>query len=91
MCIRDRSSIPFLQDKENLMTANAIINQVSALANLIGPVLGGILYEAFGVTLVVLISGICFFLSAVMELFIRIPVNKLPGEGSILSLSLIHI
>lgn len=81
-----QSSIPFLQDKENLMTANAIINQVSALANLIGPVLGGILYEAFGVTLVVLISGICFFLSAVMELFIRIPVNKLPGEGSILSI-----
>ena len=81
-----QASIPFLQEKGNLMTANAIINQVSALANLIGPVLGGIVYEAFGVTQVVLISGICFLLSAVMELFIRIPVNKLPENGSILSI-----
>ncbi|MCQ4638105.1 MFS transporter [Anaerovorax odorimutans] len=81
-----QSSIPFLQEKENLMTANAIINQISALANLIGPVLGGIVYEAFGITQVVIISGICFFLSAVMEIFIRIPYNKLPGEGSVISI-----
>lgn len=78
-----QASIPFLQEKDNLMTANAIINQISALANLIGPVLGGIVYESFGITQVVLISGICFLLSAIMEIFIRIPYNKLPGDDKI--------
>ena len=78
-----QASIPFLQEKDNLMTANAIINQISALANLIGPVLGGIVYESFGITQGVMISGICFLFSAIMEIFIRIPYNKLPAEDKI--------
>lgn len=81
-----QASIPFLQEKHHLITANAVINQISALANLIGPVLGGIVYEAFGITLVVFISGICFFCSAVMELFIQIPYNRRSDEKGLLSI-----
>lgn len=78
-----QASIPFLQEKENLMTANAMINQIAALSNLIGSVLGGIVYEAFGITQVVCISALCFLFSAVMELFIRMPYNKIPGNDRI--------
>ena len=43
------------------------------MANLLGPVLGGILYSAWGIGPILTISIVCFFLSAVMEIFIHIP------------------
>lgn len=39
-----QASIPILVDKDNLLPGNAVINQVSSLAGLLGPVIGGILY-----------------------------------------------
>lgn len=68
-----QASMPLLQEKKNLMTANAIINQVNALSGLLGPVAGGIVYGVWGLTPVVAAGCVCFFLSAVMEIFIRIP------------------
>lgn len=67
------SSVPLLQAEENLVRANAVVNQVTMLAHLTGPVLGGVLYGFFGALPIVFVSGVCFFLSAVLELFIRIP------------------
>ena len=52
---------------------NAVINQVSALSSLLGPLLGSLVYGAFGVTPVLAGASACFFASAVMELFIHIP------------------
>lgn len=67
-----QSSIPLLVPKEKLMQANGIVIQVNALATLIGPIIGGFLYGFFGLYPILYTSGICFFLSAVMELFIHI-------------------
>lgn len=55
------------------MDGNAVINQVSALSSLLGPLLGSLVYGAFGVTPVLAGASACFFASAVMELFIQIP------------------
>lgn len=81
-----QASMPLLADEENLLPANAIINQVSALSGLLGPIIGGILFGIWGLTPILLIAGICFFFSAVMEIFIRIPNVKLRKEKSILAL-----
>lgn len=78
-----QASMPLLQEKENLMTANAIINQINALSGLLGPVAGGIVYGVWGLTPVVAAGCVCFFLSAVMEIFIRIPNVKQKAEKSI--------
>lgn len=78
-----QASMPVLQKPENLMTANAIINQISSLAGLLGPVIGGIVYGVWGLVPVVVVSCICFFVSAVMELFIQIPYQRRKMEGSI--------
>ena len=43
------------------------------MSQLVGPVLGGILYDHFGLLPVLWLAGGCFFLSAFMELFIQIP------------------
>ena len=80
------SSVPLLQAEGNLVKANAVVSQVSMLANLIGPVLGGVLYGLFGAMPIILVSGVCFFLSAVLELFIHIPFQTLDAKTGILQI-----
>lgn len=71
-----QASIPILVDKDNLLPGNAVINQVSSLAGLLGPVIGGILYGFYGLMPILVASIICFFVSAIMEIFIKIPYKK---------------
>lgn len=71
-----QSSIPLLVEEKKLMGANGIVIQVNALANLLGPIIGGFLYGFLGIYPIVYVSAICFFLSAVMECFIKIPKIK---------------
>ena len=78
-----QASIPALVKPDHLMAANSIINTISSFAALTGPVLGGILYSAYGLNAVLMICMVCFFLSAVMELFLAIPFEPHRSEGSI--------
>lgn len=80
-----QASIPALTDPEHFMEANSVINTISSFASLIGPVLGGVLYSAYGLKPVLWVCMVCFFLSAVMELFINIPFQRQNAEGSIWS------
>ena len=80
------SSVPLLHTGENLVKANAVVSQVSMLANLIGPVLGGILYGFFGALPIIFVSGVCFLLSAVLELFIHIPFVPLEEKAGVLQI-----
>lgn len=79
-----QASIPVLVDRERIMEANSIVNAVNSLANLTGPVIGGILYSAYGLGAVLWISIVCFFASAVMEVFIHIPFVRQASRGGIL-------
>ena len=78
-----QASIPALVHQDHIMAANSIINTITSFASLIGPVLGGILYSTYGLKPVLWICMICFFVSAVMELFIKIPFQKQNSEGGI--------
>lgn len=71
-----QASIPLLVDYEALAKGNAIINMVSTLSNLLGPAIGGVLFGAFGLTPILVISIVCFIISAIMEIFIHIPYQK---------------
>lgn len=68
-----QASIPALLQREQIVQGNAVINMVNTLAGLLGPVIGGILFGLEGIYPILFISMGCFFCSAVMELFIRIP------------------
>ncbi|MEF9945274.1 MAG: MFS transporter [Lachnospiraceae bacterium] len=78
-----QASMPLLHGKENLLTANAIINQVSALAGLLAPIIGGILFGLWGLKPIIMVGGCCFLLSAIMEIFITIPHIKTSKKQSI--------
>jgi len=77
-----QASIPALTNQNNFMAANSIINTISSFASLMGPVLGGILYSAYGLKPVLWVCMVCFIMSAVMEIFIKIPFRKqAAGDG----------
>lgn len=78
-----QASIPALVAPGNIMAANSMINTISSFSSLTGPVLGGILYSAYGIKPVLWVCMVCFVLSAVMEIFIQIPFQKPASEGSI--------
>ena len=93
-----QSSIPVLVEKERVMPANAIINMISSLSGLLGPALGGVAYSVWGIYPILTGAAVCFFVSAVMEIFIKMPVSCRPRQESIwkecradLSKSIIYI
>lgn len=78
-----QASIPILLPEEQIMQGNAVINMVSSLSGLLGPVIGGAMYGFYGIKVILYISMICFLISAIMEIFIRIPHEKKHAEGNL--------
>lgn len=81
-----QTSIPALVPKDHILTANAIVNQISSLANFIGPIIGGLLYGIWGIGIILKISVLCFILSALMELFIVIPYHKYDKQNNVIQI-----
>lgn len=80
-----QASIPLLVSSEKLIAGNAVINQVNTLSGLLGPVMGGIMLEMWGIYPILILSIVCFAFSAVMEIFIHIPHEKRIRESGILA------
>ncbi len=81
-----QASIPVLVDEEQLMAANGIVTQVAALANLFGPILGAGLDVFMDITWIIIISGVCFLASAIMECFIKIPFTRKIDNNRVLNI-----
>lgn len=77
------AAVPTLVCEKRLVQANGIVNGVQSISFLAGPILGGILYGAIGVHSLLAITAVIIFLSAVMEIFIKIPFTKREMEGKV--------
>ena len=82
-----QACIPFLVTEDKLLAGNSVINSVNSLSALLGPVIGGILYSAYGLKSVLILSIICFAFSAIMEIFIKIPFVKQNTHGNIFKIA----
>lgn len=71
-----QACIPQMVSGDNLMKGNAMVNQVQAIAGLVTPFLGSLVYTAFGLGLVLYGTVACFFLTAILECFIRMDYQK---------------
>lgn len=76
-----QASVPALVSQENFVAANSVINMISSFSALLGPVLGGILYSVYGLKAVLRVCIVCFLLSAVMEIFIKISFDRRETKG----------
>ena len=77
------ASIPLLVAENKIENANGIVTAVKSLSDVVAPILGGILYKIIGINALIILSCIAFFLSAVMEIFIKIPFMKRVQEWNI--------
>lgn len=78
-----QASVPVLQGPDNLVKANAIVNQIGLTANIVGAILGGVLYGFCGIKPIMSFSIVVFWASAFMEVFIIMPHirNKSASSG----------
>lgn len=83
-----QASIPVLVSPEHLMQGNSIINLINSLASMLGPVFGGILFSVFGLSPILYVSIGCFFVSAIMEIFIHMPFEKKQEKGNIFAIAI---
>ncbi|WP_235829121.1 MFS transporter [Christensenella intestinihominis] len=81
-----QASVPLLASGENLVRANGVVVQVNALANLLGPIIGGFLYGFFGLWPILAVGFGCFLASATMELFLHIPFMPRKREQGIMDM-----
>ncbi|MCI8441386.1 MAG: MFS transporter [Provencibacterium sp.] len=79
-----QASVPLLAEEADWPKANGAVVEVNAISSLAGPILGGVLYGFFSFLPMVAVSAGCFFLSAVMELFLRIPFTRPEQSGGML-------
>lgn len=80
-----QASIPLIVNEKDLEQGNGIVNGIGSLSSMFAPVLGGLLYGIIGIKMLLIVSCIAFFLSAVMEMFIHIPFDKREVNGGIVS------
>ena len=78
-----QASIPVLVERQHIMKANSAVNLINSVASMAGPVIGGLLFAALGLRPILYVSIVCFFASAVMEIFIHIPFEKKKTSGNI--------
>lgn len=79
-----QASIPVIVPKNYLEKGNGIVSLVNALSNMLGPLLAGILYGAFGIWLIMITGAICFLLASTMEIFIKMDfVKQMKHESAI--------
>lgn len=83
-----KASVPVLVKPKHMMQANSIVDMINSVSSMAGPVIGGLLFSMLGLTPILFVSISCFFLSAVMELFIHIPFERRKTTGTIFATGL---
>lgn len=78
-----QAGIPALVGKECYVAANSVLNIISSVSSLAGPVLGGLIYASYGLLPVLWMCTACFLLSAVLKIFLRMPAVKQSVSGNI--------
>jgi len=78
------ASVPALVEEESLTAANGIVQGLDAVSGFIAPVIAGFLILMIPIELIVALGMILFWGSALMELWIKIPFQKLETKTSVL-------
>lgn len=79
-----QACVPQMLSGENVLRGNAAVSQVQAVTSLVTPFLGAAAYSAFGLGSVMLAAAACFFLTALLECFIRLGCTPRGAKGGVL-------
>lgn len=82
-----QACIPSMLTGDNIIRGNAVVNQTASISYLTAPLLGGIFYSAFGIKPVMYASVLCFFVTALLECFIRLDYRPAGFVGNALAVA----
>lgn len=82
-----QACIPSMLTGDNIIRGNAVVNQTASVSYLTAPLLGGIFYAAFGIKPVMYASVLCFFVTALLECFIRLDYRPAGFVGNALAVA----
>lgn len=74
-----QACIPQMLTGDNIIKGNAVVNQVASVSYLTAPMIGGVFYGAVGLKPVIVVSVICFFITALLECLIQLDTQ--PGSN----------
>ncbi|MDT8717350.1 MFS transporter [Clostridium sp. 19966] len=75
------ASIPTIVKENELNRANSLLQSVSSITNILGPVCGGVIIAFIGTATAFILNGVSFIISAICELFVTIPYVQNSMEG----------
>ncbi|MCL2627253.1 MAG: MFS transporter [Oscillospiraceae bacterium] len=81
-----QASVPVLVPSEKLTSGNAAVGVVNSLSSMIGLAVAGVMYARFGLIPILVVSAICFAITAVMDLLIRIPFTPQDASGGVVNI-----
>jgi len=65
------SAIPEIVNKDGISAANAAIQGITAVVNIIGPILGAVLYTTVGIKVIFMFNGIVLVAAGLLEMFLK--------------------
>lgn len=68
-----QACIPQMYHGDALLRANSIVNQIQALASMVTPFVGSLVYSALGIRSVLALTALCFFCTACLECGMVLP------------------
>lgn len=74
---------PLLVPPDKLVKANSATSAVNTLSNVAAPAVAAFLLGIFGLSSILVVSAVCFVITAVMDLLIRFPYEKQQSGGSV--------
>jgi MFS family permease len=67
------AAIPQIVAEEELASANAIIQQIGAIVNIVGPIVAGVLYSFVDFQAIIIINAVGFLIAALLKTNLDIP------------------
>jgi MFS family permease len=81
-----QASVPVLVPGEKLTSGNAVGGVVNSLSSMVGMAVAGVIYGRFGLMPILIVSAVCFAVTAAMDLLIKIPYKKQDNSGGVVSI-----
>jgi len=77
-----QSSVPVLVPMDKMVSANSVVAMINTTSSMAGTAIAGVLLARFGLFPILAVSAVCFAITAVMDLLIRIPYQPQESSGS---------
>lgn len=72
--------VPNIVEKEQLVQASSLEQFYSSICNVIGMLLGGILFSLIGINMILIFNAVSYFISGICEFCIRLPRNNVISQ-----------